>query len=110
MEMPDVRFDEIMVIKTEGKNKIKAKIDKNYIHVCEPNTVEPISFTSSEPASCGFVVSGNELFVEIEGNVPKIVRVKLSGIRKYHADKRFEKFTYDQMRANNAFWVQWKDN
>jgi hypothetical protein len=108
--MPDVRFDEIMAIETEGKNKLKAKIDKNYIHVCEPNTIEPIAYTSSEPCSCGFNVSEGELFIKIEGNVPKIVRVKLSGIRRYHANKRFEKFTYDEMRANSAFWMRWRDD
>ena len=107
--MPDVRFDEIMVIQTEGKNKIIVNIDKNYIHVCEPNTIQPISYTSSEPCCCGLNVSGNELKIDIEGNTPKELRVKLSGIRKHFSDKRFEKFTYEEMRANNSFWMQWKD-
>ena len=82
VEMPDVRFDEIMVIQTEGKNKIKVTIDKSYIHVCEPNTIQPISYTSSEPCCCGLNVSGDELKIDIEGNTPEELRVKLSGIRK----------------------------
>jgi len=35
--------------------------------------------------------------------------VKLSGIRKGRLNKRFERFTYEQMMANNAFWTQWKN-
>jgi hypothetical protein len=108
--MPDVRFDEIMVIQTEGKNKIKVKIDENYIHVCEPDTIQPIAYTSSEPCSCGFNVSGDELKIDIEGNPPKELRVKLSGIRKDFSGKRFEKFTYEEMKANNEFWGQWREN
>jgi hypothetical protein len=108
--MPDVRFDEIMVIQTEGRNKIKVNIDKNYIHVCEPDTIQPIGYTASGPCTCGLNVSGGELKIDIEGNTPKELRIKLSGIRKNFGDKRFEKFTYDEMRANNAFWMQWKDD
>ena len=92
------------------ENKIKVNIDKNYIHVCEPDTIQPIAYTSSEPCACGFNVSGSELKIDIEGNTPKELRIKLSGIRKNFGDKRFEKFTYDEMRANNAFWMQWKDD
>ena len=108
--MPDVRFDEIMIIRTEGKNKIKVNIDENYVHVCEPDTIQPIAYTSSEPCVCGFNVLGNELKIDIEGNAPIELRIKLSGIRKNFGDKRFEKFSYKQMRANNQFWEQWKDD
>ena len=107
--MPDIRFDEIMIIQTEGKNKIKVNIDEKYVYVCEPDTIEPIAYTSSEPCSCGFNVSGNELKIDIEGNAPKELRIKLSGIRKGSLNNRFDEFTYEEMVANNAFWMQWKD-
>tara|TARA_R100000005_G_C4971985_1_gene184628 strand:- start:777 stop:1103 length:327 start_codon:yes stop_codon:yes gene_type:complete len=107
--MPDVRFDEVIIVETEGKNNLEIDLDPNYVFVCEPNTIEPISYTSSEPCSCGLNVYGSKLIIEIVGDAPKVIRVKLSGIRKDYANKRFEKFTYDQMKANNAFWVQWKE-
>ena len=59
--------------------------------------------------SCGFNVSGNELKIDIEGNAPKELRIKLSGIRKGSLNNRFDEFTYEEMVANNAFWMQWKD-
>jgi hypothetical protein len=34
--------------------------------------------------------------------------VKLTGIRKGFAGRRFDEFTYDQMKANNSFWQQWR--
>jgi len=109
VEMPEVRFDEIMVIKPNKRKQLITPIDYNYIYVCEPDSIEPISYTTSEPCICGLNVKGHNLHISFEQNVPDVIRVKLSGIRKGRLNKRFERFTYEQMMANNAFWTQWKN-
>ena len=107
--MPDVRFDEIVVINTYGQKELSVELDANYVHVCERDTIEPISYTTSEPCVCGLNVEGSELKVVFQDNVPNKIRVKLTGLRKHFSHKRFEKFTREEMIANNSFWMQWKN-
>jgi hypothetical protein len=53
-------------------------------------------------------VNGEKLEITIVGEMPDQIVVKLSGIRKGFGNKRFEKFSHDQMVANNTFWDGWK--
>jgi hypothetical protein len=106
--MPDVRFDEVIIVKPQGEKKIEVEIDENYLYVCEEGTIKPIGFAPSSPCSCGLRITEGKLKIDIEGEPPEELIVKLSGIRKDFGDKRFEKFSYEEMRANNKFWEQWK--
>jgi len=107
--MPDVRFDDIMTVYPNGKKEFSIPIDRQYIYVCESNSIEPISYTTTEPCICGLEVIENDIKIKISGNVPKKIVIKLTGIRKGFANRRFEEFTYEQMQANNLFWQQWRN-
>ena len=114
--MPDVRFDEVIIVKPKGEKKIELEIDKDYLYVCEEETIKPISFAPSSPCSCGLKIIEGKYFgkaklrIDIQGEPPEELIVKLSGIRKNFGDKRFEKFSYEEMKANNKFWSQWKED
>jgi hypothetical protein len=108
--MPEVRFDDIIKIKVYDQKVISIIIDDLYTHVCEPNSIEAISYVVSSPISCGMIVKGNVLNIEFEDNakLPEQILVKLSGIRKGCADIRFTPKTEEQMIANRNFWQGWK--
>ena len=108
--MPEVRFDDIIKIKVKNRKKISVVIDSLYVHVCESNSIEAISYVASCPISCGVIVKNNILNIEFQDNVklPEQILVKLSGIRKGCADIRFAPKTEDQMMANRNFWQGWK--
>ena len=109
-EMPEVRFDDIIKIKVRNRRNIAVVIDPLYSHVCEPNSIEAISYVTSYPICCGLIVKKDILNIEFEPNVeiPEYILVKLSGIRKGCANIRFQRRTKEQMIANNNFWNGWK--
>jgi hypothetical protein len=106
--MPETRFDDIIVIKPEGRNKIWEKIDSEYLYICEKESVKPVSYVPSSPCSCGITVKDNFLCVEIEGGDPKEIVIKLSGIRKGRRDKRFKEYSEEEASKNTRFWESWK--
>jgi hypothetical protein len=108
--MPEVRFDDIIKIKVYNQKTLSVFIDELYSHVCEPNSIEAISYVASSPISCGLIVKNNILNIEFEDNakLPEQILVKLSGIRKGCADIRFAPKTEEQMIANRNFWQGWK--
>ena len=108
VEMPETRFDDILIINPMGNKKMWVGIDLEYIHVCEEGSIRAISYVPSEPCVCGIKVKGSQLFVQIQGNVPEELVIKLSGIRKGKKDLRFEEFTQEQADRNNNFWTSWK--
>ena len=57
---------------------------------------------------CGFSVDKDNVFVKIAGEIPSKIVIKLTGTRRGFMGKRFEKFTYEEMKANNSFWQQWR--
>ncbi|MGA0233574.1 MAG: collagen-like triple helix repeat-containing protein, partial [Saprospiraceae bacterium] len=109
VEMPDVRFDDIVRIKPEGKNIIEEDIEPEYYNVCEQGSIEVISYATTEPCLCGVRIEDKKIKVSISGETPELVTIKLSGIRKGFKGRRFDKFTYEEMKANNKFWSQWQD-
>ena len=108
VEAPEVRFEEIISIKTNGRLKIEHEIDPEFVFICEPDSIKAISYTTTEPALCGVKVKENKLIITFSGNIPEEVTVKLSGIRKGFANVRFESKTKEQAHHNNNFWNQAK--
>ena len=108
VEAPEVRFEEIISIKSNGRLKIEHEIDPEFVFICEPDSIKAISHTTTEPALCGVKVKENKLIITFSGNIPEEVTVKLSGIRKGFANVRFEKKTEEQANHNNDFWGQAK--
>ena len=108
VESPDVRFEDVVSIKANGRLKIEQEIDPEFVFVCEQNSIKAVSYTTTEPALCGVKVKENKLIITFSGNIPEEVTVKLSGIRKGSKGVRFTPKTKEQADHNNDFWNQSK--
>jgi hypothetical protein len=108
VESPDVRFEDVVSIKANGRLKIEQEIDPEFVFVCEQNSIKAVSYTTTEPALCGVKVKENKLIITFSGNIPEEVTVKLSGIRKGLKGVRFTPKTKEQADHNNDFWNQSK--
>ena len=85
-------------------------MDPEYIHVCEENSIKPISYVPSSPCTCGIRIEGSRVYVEIEGEGPEEIVVKLSGIRKGRLNRRFAAYSKQEAERNTAFWDSWKND
>jgi hypothetical protein len=109
-EMPEVRFDDVLKIEVGGRKEIVQKIDPLYIHVCEKDSIDAISYVCSEPSVAGIKIKEGQIHVSFSDlfPLPDLITIKLSGIRKGRAGKRFVKFTEEQARSNANFWNGWR--
>jgi hypothetical protein len=106
MEMPEVRFEDIIIVNWNGQYIHSQPIDPLFIAVCEPNSVIVISATPSHPTIIGARVIENNIIIQV--NSPEYlqkVAIKLSGIRK-GVIQRFQECSREQMNSNNRFWSQ----
>ena len=108
VESPEIRYEDVISIKTNGRLKVIHKIDEEFQYVCEPESIKAISYTTSEPALCGLKIDKNKLIITFSGNIPEEVTVKLSGIRKGFKGVRFIPKTKEEMVHNSKFWNQAK--
>ena len=106
--MPEVRFEDVITIYTNGRLSLSHKIDEEFIHVCEENSIDAIGYTTSSPCLCGIEVQEEYLNIKFSGNIPEKVTVKLSGIRQGRRGSRFPVFTQEQMDKNTNFWSSWR--
>ena len=108
--MPEVRFDDIVSIKTNGRLNIIEKIEPVYYSVCEKNTIKAVSYTCSEPALCGVKIEQDNIIIKFSEHypVPDELIIKLSAIRKGFKHVRLLRKTKEQMIKNNEFWMQSK--
>jgi hypothetical protein len=117
VEMPEIRFDDIIIVRPDGERKFSIPLDEEYVFVCEQGTIKPISYVPSEPCICGVKVGYESspsreitaafVAVEIEGDIPQEIIIKFSGVRKGKSRLRFERFTEKQAKANSQFWNSW---
>ena len=109
-EMPEVRFDDVLKIEVGGRKEIIQEIDPLYIHVCEKDSIDAISYVCSEPSVAGIKIQEGQIQVSFSDQfpLPDLITIKLSGIRKGRAGKRFVKFTEEQARSNANFWNGWR--
>jgi hypothetical protein len=109
VEMPETRFDDIVTIAVDGKGSLEYALDPTYVHVCEPGTIKPISYTCTEAAIAGLDVVDGILRINFSHvtPLPREITVKLSGIRAGRKAKRFVEFTEEEARKNAAFWNGW---
>ena len=120
VEMPETRFDDVVIVRPDGERKFSIPLDEEYIFVCEQGTIKPVSYVPSEPCVCGIKIEYKSLpsremtvafvTVEIEGDIPQEIIIKFSGVRKGKGGLRFERFTAEQAKANSQFWTSWKND
>lgn len=104
-EMPEVRFDDVMVIETTQIDR-EIAIDPHFVEVCAPGTIEVCGVASDKPVLIGVRAVANKIRLEFgEQNSRKRLRLvlRLTGIRRGFVGKRFPKRTRKQFEANEAF-------
>lgn len=110
VEAPDVRFEDVIKIAVDERGSFEHELDPEFVHVCEADSIEAISYVCTEPACAGIKVDGGKLIVTFSyvTPLPEFITVKVSGIRAGRAGKRFVRFTEEEARNNAAFWNGWK--
>jgi cyanophycinase-like exopeptidase len=82
-------------------------IDPRYVEVCEANSIEVCGTSANIPVMIGAVVEGGQVNLSMASLSPIAspvrVVVRLTGIRKGFADKRFPNRTQKQFEANERF-------
>lgn len=104
-EMPDVRFDEVM-IETIRQTDTLIEIDSRFLDVCQHGTVEVISCLPSRPVLLGAsVVEEGKIFIQFAEQRSQEVKlaIRLSGIRRGFKGKRFPNRTREQFVANEKW-------
>ena len=109
VEMPEVRFEDVVTLNSNGRIQFEHVIDEEFMYVCVEDTIEAIGYTTSEPALCGIKVKGNKLIIKFRGNISETITIKLSGIRKGRQGNRFPTFTQEEMKKNLNFWSSWRE-
>jgi hypothetical protein len=106
VESPDVRFEDVVSVKTDGNLTVEYEIDPEFVFVCEPNSIKAVGHTTTEPALCGIKIKDNKIIITFSGSIPEEITIKLSGLRKGHLETRFGKRSETEMLHNNNFWNQ----
>ena len=105
VESPEVRFEDTLKVPLGGRLTV-VKVDRVFLDVCEPESIDAVSIITPRPADAGAFVAGGVLTIEVSGDVPAFAIVRLSGIRKGRLGVRFPLRTAADMERNNAFWGQ----
>jgi hypothetical protein len=103
--MPEIRFDDIIEITIGGK-ETRAIIDPRFVEVCEKGTIVCCGSSTDTPHAVGVVIEGSTIVVRASlfpWSRPKVVTLRLSGIRKGFRGRRFGDRTEAQFKANNEF-------
>jgi hypothetical protein len=114
MEMPDVRFDDILIIPVpqevrSTRLKLVQDMDPLFIEVCEPGSIICYGFNAEGTAASGGVtIQGDKVYVDliVAPNMPLPINVyvKVSGVRKGFSGHRFKEHTEEEMQRNTRFW------
>ena len=105
-ESPEVRFEDVITIDVDGRRDFETHICGEFVFTCEPDSIQAIGHTTSEPALVGLKVMGGKLAVTFSEltDPPAQLVVHLSGIRSGAVGIRHGKKTRDQANWNNSFW------
>jgi len=103
-EMPDVRFDDVMLVHVRGR-VTRVPIDPRYVAVCELGSILVCGAVGNTGAvKCARVARG---ILTVETFMlrakPSVVTVRLTGVRRGFAGLRFPSRSRRQFDANEAF-------
>jgi len=104
-EMPEVRFDDVMVVKVPMEDQ-EIAIDPRFVEVCHKGTIEVCGIVPEKPILVGARALGDKIRLSFAEQDPKhAVRLvlRLTGIRRGFAGKRFPARTKEQFEANERF-------
>ena len=104
-EMPEVRFDDVMIVQVPQEDH-EIAIDPRFVEVCERGTIEVCGISCDKPIAVGARAVTDHIRLRFAAQDPKhAVRlvIRLTGIRRGFAGKRFPRRTREQFLANEAF-------
>jgi hypothetical protein len=104
-EMPEVRFDDVVTFAVRGRRQSVA-LDHRFLAVCEKDSIVLCGSGTDNGRAARVWLAGKQLNVEVSRLPwlrPGQISVRLSGIRKGFAGKRFPNRTHKQFEANEAF-------
>jgi len=106
LESPDVRFDDVLLA-TLTEPTALVPIDPRYLEVCDRGSVTVCGCVPDSPVLVGAAVVGPNVRITLGGHLPRDlalgVTIRLTGIRKGFAGKRFPNRTREQFVANERF-------
>lgn len=103
-EMPEVRFDDFMLVRVKGR-VTSVEIDSRFVAVCERGSLAVCGAVGDTgPVRCARIAKG-KLTVETNwlGRRPSVVSVRITGVRRGFAGLRFPSRTLRQFTANEEF-------
>jgi len=103
--MPEVRFDDVMVVNVPQENQ-DIKIDPHFVEVCERGSIEVCGIVPDKPILVGARAHGDKIrlqFAQEDSKHAVRLVIRLTGIRRGFAGKRFPRRTREQFLANEAF-------
>lgn len=104
-EMPEVRFDDVMVVTVPQCSQI-LDIDPRFVEVCERGSLEVCGIVADQPVLIGARAIGDKILIKVADDNPEAsmrLVIRLTGIRRGFAGKRFPRRTREQFLANEAF-------
>jgi hypothetical protein len=104
-EMPEVRFDDVIVDVGPLVDK-EVKIDPRFLEVCDAGTIEVCGVSCDYPVAIGAKVMGSVVSLWLSKHNPDaIVRIviRLTGVRRGFSGVRFPARTHEQFLANERF-------
>lgn len=104
-EMPEVRFDDVLAA-TVAQEDQDVRIDPHFVEVCTKGTIEVCGVSVDKPVVVGARAMKDVVRLQFGTQNPKqAVRVviRLTGIRRGFAGKRFPRRTHAQFVANERF-------
>jgi hypothetical protein len=106
MEAPDIRFEDVFQdLRVRGR-RTEFTIDPRFLEVCEPGTLRVVGVAGDLPHVVGAVITDCGKLALTASMVPilrpRVVNVKISGIRKGFLGIRFGKRTRRQFVENEA--------
>ena len=104
-EMPEVRFDDVLVVALDGRRTVMP-MDKRFVEVCEAKSIRCCGWSGDRRGSVAVVVSEGSVVITASCFPflrPQTVTLRLSGVRKGFRGKRFPFRTRRQFDENEAF-------
>ena len=104
-EMPEVRFDDI-VIATVPMHDHDIALDPHFVEVCATGTIEVCGISVDKPVQLGARVHGNHIRLKWGTQDPTHaarVVIRITGIRRGFTGHRFPPRTKEQFEANERF-------
>ena len=105
-ECPDVRFGDTQVVELGKRRFTRVWIDRKYLEVCEPGSVEISSVTTDCPRTVGVRMIRDKLIIDTgiwPWGRPKRAVISYTGIRKGFAGVRFIERGQQEFDANERF-------